>query len=633
MTAGLRLCDWSNVTKPQKVVHQVVIHLRHNTRMQSPSPQLRTELWPKPPVPLPSWMWRQVARATGLERLERMYRRLPEGLSPLEFADAALNALEVSYVSDPLEWDRLPRSGPLVIAANHPYGGIDGLAAISALLRQRHDLRVVATAALSALAPLRSILLPVDNFGRREALAANVVMVRAALRHVQAGGALLLFPAGAVSHLDLGSASVIDPPWKRTAVRLISATGAPVAPLFVHGSNGAGFQLAGLLHPTLRTAMLPREVTNKRGTVLDLRLGHPIAAERIAGIAEPEAIERMLRIRMYSLAAPRTPARQAARAAPLAATVATPAAEEVPAELIEREIGSLAADAELVRVGSLRIYCASGSLIPHTLEEVGRLRELCFRAVGEGTGKSRDVDRFDRHYDQLIAWDTKQRRIVGGYRAARIPELRRHHGRNALYLGTLFELADPLFALLGPSIELGRSFVRLDAQRSFAPLLALWRGIGEYVGRYPDHGRLIGPVSVSADYGHAARELIVRYLRWHHFDPVLGAFVKPRSPFKPSAPMAGLRRDLQQVNDIASLSPLLPIHGDEAREVPVLLRQYLKLGGRVIGFNVDPQFSDCIDCLTVVDLRRTPDAVLGKYMSEETLRRFRRRHGRIGVLR
>ncbi|MFZ9479403.1 MAG: hypothetical protein ACO29T_10910, partial [Steroidobacteraceae bacterium] len=198
-----------------------------------------------------------------------------------------------------------------------------------------------------------------------------------------------------------------------------------------------------------------------------------------------------------------------------------------------------------------------------------------------------------------------------------------------LYLGTLFELADPLFALLGPSIELGRSFVRLDAQRSFAPLLALWRGIGEYVGRYPDHARLIGPVSVSADYGHAARELIVRYLRWHHFDPVLGAFVKPRSPFKPSALMAGLRRHLRQLGDIASLSPLLPVNGNEAREVPVLLRQYLKLGGRVIGFNVDPQFSDCIDCLTVVDLRRTPDAVLGKYMSEETLRRFRRRHGRI----
>ena len=555
-----------------------------------------------------------------------MYRRLPEGLSPLEFVDAALRTLEVSYVTDNLEWNHLPRSGPLVIAANHPYGGIDGLAAISALLRRRSDLRVVATTALAALAPLRRILFPVDNFGRRDALAANVVMVRAALRHVHAGGCLLLFPAGAVSHLDLGSASVVDPPWKRTAVRLISATGAPVAPIYVHGSNGAGFQLAGLLHPTLRTAMLPREVTNKRGTVLDLRLGRPIAAERIAGIGDVEAIERMLRIRMYSLAAPRTPSRPAGEAAARVTGITAPTAEETPPELIERELENLGSNAELTRVGSLRIYCAAGATIPHALEEIGRLRELSFRAVGEGTGKSRDLDRFDRHYDQLIAWDAKQRRIVGGYRAARIPELRRDHGRNALYLGTLFELADPLFALLGPSIELGRSYVRLEAQRSFAPLLALWRGIGEYVGRYPDHSRLIGPVSVSADYGHAARELIVRYLRWHHFDPVLGAFVKPRSPFKPCPPMAGLRRDLRQVGDISSLSPLLPIDDGAAREVPVLLRQYLKLGGRVIGFNVDSQFGDCIDCLTVVDLRRTPDAVLGKYMSDETLRCFRRRH-------
>lgn len=591
-----------------------------------------TPLWLQPPVPLPAWMWRQVARAAGLERLEHMYRRLPEGLSPLEFVDAALRSLEVAYVIDDQEWHHLPRSGPLVIVANHPYGGIDGLAAISALLRVRSDLRVVATTVLAALEPLRSILFPVDNFGRREALPTNVVMVRAAIRHVHAGGSLLLFPAGSVSHLDLSSASVVDPPWKRSAVRLITTTGAPVAPLYVHGSNGAGFQLAGLLHPALRTAMLPREVTNKRGTVLDLRLGRPIAAERIANIDELAVVERMLRVRMYSLAAPRAPKPLVPRAAAMAKTTPTPIAEEVPAELVEREIAGLGPEAELTRVGAIRIYCAPGAVIPETLAEIGRLRELSFRAVGEGTGKSCDLDRFDRYYDQLIAWDAKQRRIIGGYRAARIPEIRRHHGRNALYLSTLFDLADPLFALLGPAIELGRSFVRVEAQRSFAPLLALWRGIGEYVGRHPDHPRLIGPVSVSADYGHAARELIVRYLRWHHYDPILGAFVKPHSPLQPSGPMADLRRELRHIGDIAGLSPLLPVD-DEAsrRDVPVLLRQYLKLGGRVIGFNVDAEFGDCIDCLTVVDLRRTPDAVLSKYMADDTLRGFRRRHGTIHV--
>jgi putative hemolysin len=581
---------------------------------------------------MPAWMRRQIARVAGLERLEHMYRQLPGGLSPLEFVDAALGALEVAYVIDEQEWHHLPRSGPLIIAANHPYGGIDGLASISALLRVRSDLRVVATTVLATLEPLREILLPIDNFGRREAFATNVVMVRAALRHVHAGGSLLLFPAGAVSHLDLLSVSVIDPPWKRSAVRLITASAAPVAPLYVHGSNGAGFQLAGVLHPALRTAMLPREITNKRGTVLDLRLGRPIAAERIANIDEVAAVERMLRVRMYSLSAPRTSAAGVQRAATFGPAALKPLAEEAPANLIEHELAGLGPEAELARVGALLIYCAQGSSIPQTLAEIGRLRELSFRAVGEGTGNSRDVDRFDRHYDQLIAWDSKQRRIMGGYRAVRVPEARQRHGRDAIYLSTLFELADPLFALLGPSIELGRSFVRVEAQRSFAPLLALWRGIGEYVGRYPSHARLIGPVSVSAEYGHAARELIVRYLRWHHYDPLLGAFVKPKSPFRPSRPMAGLRRELRHIGDIGGLSPLLPVDGEaSSRDVPVLLRQYLKLGGRVIGFNVDAEFGDCIDCLTVVDLRRTPDAVLGKYMADETLRGFRRRHGRAGV--
>ena len=564
----------------------------------------------------------------GIDHLEHLYAQLPGGLDAREFAEAALATLGVRYALQAPEWQRLPSTGPLLVAANHPYGGIDGLAAIAALLGRRPDLKVIATQSLAGLEPLRSVLIPVDNFGHSATRGANVVALRQALRHVKSGGALLLFPAGAVSHLDLAHRCVADPPWNRTATALLAVAGAPVAPLYVHGSNGAGFQLAGLLHPALRTALLPREVTNKRGTCLDLRLGEPIAAERLAALGDPGRVERLLRVRLYSLAAPRAAsAAGSGRAAPTPSILPEPVAPPVPREELESELRALAEAGRLATLGPLEVYCASGRAVPRLLEEIGRLREETFRAVGEGTGRARDLDRFDQWYDHIVAWDTRRGCVVGAYRAARIDEVMRKYGRASIYLGTLFDFREPFFRLLGPSIELGRSFIRAEHQRSFTPLLALWRGIGEYVARRPKHARLIGPVSVSADYDDASRALLVRYLRWHHFDPLLSALVKPRTPFRAASALAVLGREAAAVREVEDFSDLIAAGDDPRRRgVPVLLRQYLKLGGRVLGFNIDPAFGNALDCLTVVDLTRTPDAVLSKYMAEDTLARFRSAH-------
>jgi putative hemolysin len=578
----------------------------------------------------------------GIDRLEQLYAQLPPGLGAREFAEASLAKLGVRYTVHETEWQRLPTTGPLLVAANHPYGGIDGLAAIAALMRHRSDLKVIATASLAGLAPLGSVMIPVDNFGHGGTRGANVIALRHALRHVKAGGALLVFPAGAVSHLDLAHRCVADPPWNRSASALLAAAGAPVAPLYVHGSNGAGFQLAGLLHPALRTALLPREVTNKRGTCLDLRLGEPVPPERLAALGDPQRIERLLRVRLYSLAAPRAAPRAAPQAPSAASASATtnaarsrptaaqrPVGAAVPREALERELGALGEGGRLATLGPLEVYCAPGRAVPHLLDEIGRLREETFRAVGEGTGHARDLDHHDRWYDHIVAWDSRRGCVVGAYRAARIEQLRRTHGRNALYLSTLFEFREPFFPLLGPAIELGRSFVRAEYQRSFTSLLALWRGIGEYVAQQPRFARLIGPVSVSADYDEAARALLVRYLRWHHFDPLLAAWVKPRTPFREARSLAVLGREASGVREVDDLADVIAAGDDpQRRGAPVLLRQYLKLGGRVLGFNIDPDFGHSLDCLTVVDLTRTPDAVLSRYMREETLARFRAAHRR-----
>ncbi len=574
-----------------------------------------------PPRPMPPWMWRQLSRLTGVDRLDRMYRKLPTDLRGADFALAALRELGVSFDVTQSEYERIPACGPVVVTANHPFGGIDGLAAIAAIATRRPDLKVIATTALASIPAIRDLIIAVDNFGVRERRAGNVTAARQALRHVRSGGALLIFPAGEVASLDLSQGCIADPIWKRGAITLIRAAKAPVLPLYVHGSNGLGFQLAGLLHPALRTALLPREVANKRGSRLDLRFGEAVSTERIQSIDDPSKIEKFLRIRLYALAAPR-PGLTADRSRKFDLASAESIAPAQSTCLLEREIGDLPTSALLTELGNLQVYSAPAAAIPNVLQEIGRLRELTFRAVGEGTGAALDLDIYDQRYEHLFAWDAKKKNLVGAYRLAKIDQLRRSYGRQAFYLTTLFEFREPFFVMLGPALELGRSFVRVEYQRSFAPLLALWRGIGEYVGRNPRYSKLIGPVSVSADYDKASHALLVRYLKWHHFNPVLASLIKPRVPFRATHTLANLNRELRDVDGLDTLSDLLP-ESDAKRQVPVLLRQYLKLGGEVVGFNVDPDFGHCLDCLTIVDLRRTPDSVLSKYMEERTLRQFR----------
>ena len=561
-----------------------------------------------------------LARLTQADRLEHMYREVDPALDAASFSREALRALGVSFSLDIAELERVPAEGPVIIACNHPYGGIDGLAAIAALMARRPDLLVVATSVLERISQLAPLLVCVENRGPRPSVHLNACALRRALREVSGGRALLLFPAGVVSHLDLRGRCIVDPPWRRSVVRFLVAARAPVVPMHVSGCNGPGFQLAGLIHPALRTALLPRELLNKRGARLRLRIGDALPADKISALDQNDRLEAHVRVRLYSLAAPRHfdgPSRTAIE--PGTRGGWAPIAAPPDSETLAQEITTLAPSSRLLALGPIEVYCAPAQALPSTLREIGRLREITFRSVGEGTGKAVDLDPFDARYDHLFAWDSSARCVVGAYRIGRMDELRRAHGRGACYLETLFEFRDPVFALLGPTLELGRSFVRAEYQKSFAPLLALWRGIGEYVGRHPRYVRLLGPVSISADYGILGRDLLLRYLRQHHYDPLLAAMVRPRTPARPVPGLATLGPALATVANVEAISELMADGTDTGsqRGVPVLLRQYLKLGGRVLGFNIDPAFGDCIDCLTLVDLRRTPPDSLSRFMSSE----------------
>lgn len=572
-----------------------------------------------------SWVSRWLARLTGLDHLIRIRQALPRTSSPAQFAAAALRQLRITPQFTMSELARVPTTGRLLIVANHPFGALDGLIALSLLGSVRPDLRVLANQDLCALQELAPALLPVQ-LGGSGRTRANTAALRRALRWLREEGALLVFPAGEVSHFDLRSRCVTDPPWGRTVAVLARTARAPVVPMHFAGRNGLGFQLAGLLHPRLRTWMLPGQLRRHRGEHVKVRIGPPLGGERVRGFHSDEALTTHLRLSSYLLAERAHDVGAACRARP-----SNPVAlSGAPADLAA-EVARLPEECRLLVAGDHQVLCAESARIPNLLDELGRLRELTFRAAGEGTGRARDLDAFDEYYRHLFIWNERTQEVVGAYRIGAVDEIRRRLGVRGLYTASLFHYRAPFFPLLGPALELGRSFVRAEYQKTFAPLLLLWKGIGEYLARHPRYLRLLGPVSISNDYAELSRHLLVEYLRSHCQDPLLASLVRPVHPLPRTAQMQALSAEVSLLGHVDALAALIEDLEPDRKGVPVLLRQYLRLGGRLVSFNVDPAFNDAIDCLLLLDLRDADRRVLGRYLPPRAMARLPSRRARQAV--
>jgi putative hemolysin len=555
-------------------------------------------------------------RALALQRLANIHRQLAgRDLTPGRFAQAALEILQVRFEIDIERLALIPKTGPVAVVANHPYGGLEGLYVIQLLLGLREDSKLLGNHLLQRIPELRDVIIPVDAFGGPRAARANGSGMRAALRHVRNGGLIVLFPAGAVSHLHLSAGRVCDPPWNSSAARFLRMCECPVVPLHFGGGNSSIFQTLGLLHPRMRTAMLTHEFLNKRNRVIPVTVGRAIKASALADENDDVALARSLRLSTYALEAHRTIQRRAAR-------TPEPTADAIPTALIEAEIANLPAENVLAAAQGTQVMFARAEHIPWTLREIGRLREIAFRAVDEGTGRSRDLDKYDEHYVHMFSWDTQRRHLVGAYRIGHVDEIVAKHGRQGLYTHSLFSYGTPFMRAVGNALELGRSFIVPEHQRNFGALLLLWKGIAQYVARHPHYHVLMGPVSVSADYRPHSQALLVDFIKRHCFDHQLAQLIRPRRPFRRTHSLAALSGDLAGLGDLDGLSRLMEKIEPDGKGMPILLRQYLKLGARVVGFNVDANFSDVVDGMIVVDLTRVEPRELHKYMGRESAEAF-----------
>jgi putative hemolysin len=563
-------------------------------------------------------------KLTGLDGLQQLYNH-SQSSSAQEFAARALERLGIACDIGVRDRGRIPRSGGAILVANHPYGLLEGFLLTNLLAGIRPDVKFLANGLLAEIPELTPIVIPVDVFGSGEkATQVNRRSLVDSIHWLRNGGMLVIFPAGIVSSWDWRQTSVTDAPWNRSAARLASMTKAPVIPAYFVGQNSVPFHLMGLIHPALRTMRLPAELMNKRGTRIEIRTGNPVDHKELAQSGEtPEQQTEYLRGRTYLLAF-REQVAAALRAKPVIPrnSVVVPA---IPAGELEGEIARLQPQQLLDQSGAYEVYAARTRDIPAVLTEIGRLREVTFRLAGEGTGRSTDLDSFDSYYDHIFVWHRGNRELAGAYRLARTTPILEWRGVRGLYTSTLFRYRPEFFKRIGPAIELGRSFVRPEYQKEYSPLLLLWKGIAKYAASNPGFPVLFGAVSISNDYSPAARQLMVEYLRRQTGRDPLQSLMRPRHPFR--APLLGsaeLKRIAASASTLDSLSAAVGEMESGARGVPVLLRQYGKLGGRVLGFNVDHDFAGALDGLILVDLRTADSASLKRYMGSGTFEVFQR---------
>ena len=563
-------------------------------------------------------------RLLSMDRLNRLYDNASTraGGSRDEFLESCLNQIGARCHVRSADLARIPRMGPLIVVANHPFGALEGVLLASILGKVRPDFRILANFLLERIPELRDIFLFVDPFGGEEAAAKSVRGLRQAIRFVKDGGLLAVFPAGEVSHLRLAERQISDPAWNDTVARTVRITQAPVLPVYFDGANTPFFQLLGLVHPRLRTAMLIREVFTKRGQRVDVRVGSTIPSRKLLSFDDDREMTDYLRQRTYLLRhRPAEKVRPPSQ--PAAANMEPIAPPQDPAQL-RAEVAALSADQRLVEGpgGDFAVYISAASQIPHLLREIGRLRESTFRLTGEGTGKAIDVDTFDYDYLHLFAWSHKLGEIVGGYRMGQTDVILAAKGAQGLYTSTLVDYRPQLLRRLNPALELGRSFVAPQHQRAYAPLMMLWKGIGAFLVRHPHYRHLYGPVSISKTYQSVSKQLMVRFLRLHHGGR-MEKFVTPHNPFRDRRVDGWDDHAVRALlHDGEDLSELVSEIEPDQKGIPVLLRQYLKFGARLMAVNVDPGFSDVVDGLLLADLTKAPRRVLEKYMGREGLAKY-----------
>ncbi|MBR5886994.1 MAG: lysophospholipid acyltransferase family protein [Akkermansia sp.] len=567
---------------------------------------------------LPAWLVLWAEKKLGLHALNVAHNKVEDDWdngSTDNFFKLACKHLNLNYELSGLE--NIPKEGPCVIVSNHPHGMSDGLMFGDIAMKVRSDIRIVVNEFLQCVRGMVPYEIMVDVYGGEAAKRANMAGMREILRWLKAGHCILVFPSGSAATYSHKDRRVIDDPWQANIASLIRKTGATVVPMHISGRTGIFFQLISIINKGIRSNFLAREILRDGRMQHIIRLGKAITPATIAMTENDQNLSDFLRLSSMLQRYPQT------ASAPATTTrLMLDVEPSVPTDELLAEIEALPADCLYAETTSgLKVYAVEAPQIPKLLREIGIQREHTFRAVGEGTGNSIDLDAYDNTYTHLVMWDSKANRLAGAYRMGRTDKLLQSEGAKGIYNSLFFQFSNKILQLLTHGLEMGRAFICKEYQRHPASLDTLWMGIGHYLARHPEYRYLYGTVSISNEYTPASRALMLTYLQTLCMHEELK---EETTALNPPTNIGLLSEDARLVptalTELRLLSGLVSDLEPDGKSIPVLLRQYLRLGGRMLSFGIDDDFGSTLDCLVLVDMAKAPQRILDRYCGKDYVR-------------
>ena len=540
-------------------------------------------------------------------------------LTDLEFINALLDEFEINFEIPEEDLKRIPKTGPFITISNHPLGGIDGILLLKLLLEHRPDFKIIANFLLHRIEPLKPYVMPVNPFEERKDVKSSISGFKNAISHLGNGHALGIFPAGEVSTYR-DDRLLVDRPWEVAAMKLVKKASVPVVPIYFHAKNSKMFYRLAKLNDTFRTAKLPSELLTQRDRLIKVRIGNPISVQDQAEHQTLEEFTDFLRRKTYVLANP-FQKKKLLETIPKTLKIPKPPkkiAGAVSIEMIEAEIDILRKeDKRLLISKNYEVFLAQAEKIPSILQEIGRLREITFREVGEGTNNATDLDKFDSYYHHMFLWDEDSKKIAGAYRMGLGSKIFPQYGIDGFYLQDLFRFEPELYPMMSQSIEMGRAFIIKEYQLRPMPLFLLWKGIVHTTLRYPEHRYLIGGVSISNKFSEFSKSLMIEFMKSNYYDPYVAQYINPKKEFKVKLKDADKDFIFDETEaDLNKFDRLIDEVEPGNLRLPVLIKKYIKQNAKVVAFNVDPLFNNAVDGLMYIRIADLPESTVKPVMEE-----------------
>ncbi len=516
--------------------------------------------------------------------------------------DEVFEHFNFSFKISNKDMKKIPSEGRIICVANHPIGSLDGLALLKVISEIRKDVKIVANDILMQFENLNHHFLPI-NIESIKTQKENIAAIGKALENEEA---VIIFPAGEVSRIKLFK--IVDRQWSKSPIYFAKKYNSSILPIFVNARNSLFFYFISALNKKISRFFLSHEMFNKKNKVIELKIGDPIPTKPfVSKIMSEKSLVKLLRKHVYLIG------RNKSGIFSIEKNILHP----VDAKLVRKELNS-----SLV-IGTTsdekKIILTDYKTSPNVIMEIARLREVTFRKVGEGTGNSHDIDKYDKYYQHLVVWDEAELEIVGAYRIGEGSDIIDNYGPEGFYTSSLFKFSDELTdGYLKHSIELGRSFIQKKYWNTNA-LNYLWQGIGAYIANSPHVKFLFGAVSISNSYPDEAKQMILYFFRkWFSSGSVLAS---AKNPFKiPALNLVDYEnqfkgKDYKQ--DYKTLKLMLKSFGFS---VPILYKHYSELctedGVKFLDFCVDESFANCIDGLILVDVGKIKDEKRERFINK-----------------